>query len=60
MEKKSILKANSNAIECIGNAIYYLEKNGGKKLEIALCYEMIAKLSSENEKLANEIANEII
>lgn len=59
MEKKNILEANNGAISNIERVIYYLEKNG-KKLEVALLYEMIAKLSAENEKLATEIANEII
>ena len=59
MEKKEILSSNSRAISNLENVIYHLEKTG-KKLEIALCYEMIAKLSAENEKLANEISNSIL
>ena len=57
--KKAILSANSSAASNLQNTIFWLEKTG-KKLEVALLYEMIAKLSAENEKLANEIANEII
>lgn len=59
MENKEILSSNNRAISNLENVIYYLEKTG-KRLEMALCYEMIAKLSSENEKLANEISNSIL